>query len=92
LVLVFHAHLLAKSLVLSVQFSPGFKTGHDDGIMSMMPGHLALGRPWRHCTFDGGYGSGMQMWLNLYERNREEIADGRSPQQANHFGYDSAIF
>ncbi len=59
------------------------------GVMSMIPG-AAL-------TLPGIAGIvltvGMAVDANvlIFERIREELADGRSPQQAIHFGYDSAF-
>tara|TARA_R110002167_G_scaffold172677_1_gene370939 strand:- start:2651 stop:4495 length:1845 start_codon:yes stop_codon:yes gene_type:complete len=59
------------------------------GIMSMIPGATL--------TLPGMAGIvltvGMAVDANvlIFERIREEIADGRSPQQAIHFGYDSAF-
>lgn len=59
------------------------------GIMSMIPGATL--------TLPGMAGIvltvGMAVDANvlIFERIREEVADGRSPQQAIHFGYDSAF-
>lgn len=59
------------------------------GVMSLIPG-AAL-------TLPGIAGIvltvGMAVDANvlIFERIREELADGRSPQQAIHFGYDSAF-
>ena len=59
------------------------------GVMSLIPG-AAL-------TLPGIAGIvltvGMAVDANvlIFERIREELADGRSPQQAVHFGYDSAF-
>ena len=59
------------------------------GIMSMIPGATL--------TLPGMAGIvltvGMAVDANvlIFERIREELADGRSPQQAIHFGYDSAF-
>jgi preprotein translocase subunit SecD len=59
------------------------------GIMSMIPGATL--------TLPGMAGIvltvGMAVDANvlIFERIREEIRDGRSPQQAIHFGYDSAF-
>ncbi|MDP5029513.1 MAG: protein translocase subunit SecD [Paraglaciecola sp.] len=59
------------------------------GIMSMIPGATL--------TLPGMAGIvltvGMAVDANvlIFERIREEIAEGRSPQQAIHFGYDSAF-
>ena len=59
------------------------------GIMSLIPGATL--------TLPGIAGIvltvGMAVDANvlIFERIREELADGRSPQQAVHFGYDSAF-
>jgi preprotein translocase subunit SecD len=59
------------------------------GIMSMIPGATL--------TLPGMAGIvltvGMAVDANvlIFERIREEIREGRSPQQAIHFGYDSAF-
>ena len=59
------------------------------GIMSMIPGATL--------TLPGMAGIvltvGMAVDANvlIFERIREELAEGRSPQQAIHFGYDSAF-
>ena len=59
------------------------------GVMSLIPGATL--------TLPGIAGIvltvGMAVDANvlIFERIREELADGRSPQQAVHFGYDSAF-
>jgi preprotein translocase subunit SecD len=59
------------------------------GVMSMIPGATL--------TLPGMAGIvltvGMAVDANvlIFERIREEVKDGRSPQQAIHFGYDSAF-
>ena len=37
------------------------------------------------------FGMAVDANVLIFERIREELADGRSPQQAVHFGYDSAF-